>query len=245
MYREIVNMLEQGGTGVVATLVNRTGSGARSVGAKMLITDQRITMGSLGGGVLDAVVLQKSNKVAQTGKPVLLTVEPEQQDGEVCGSTVQVFLEPLSSGPLVLIIGAGHVGRATAAMARQAGFRVILADDRPIDEAGENVLVCKSDAFFQNHLIVNTTCIVICTRSHTLDYAVLRQALATSAGYIGLLGSRRKKESFFARLQQEAVAENDLARIITPVGLDIGAETPQEIGISIVAQLIALYRDAG
>ena len=244
IYREIVKVLEQDGTGVVATLVDRTGSGARSVGTKMLITDQGTTIGSLGGGILDGVVIQKAKNVAQNGKPVLMSVEPEQQDGEVCGSTVQVFLEPLTSAPSVVILGAGHVGRSTAAIARQAGFRVTLADDRPADELGEGVLACNPDAFFQDFPVAETTCIVICTRSHRLDYEVLRQALATPAAYIGLLGSRRKKESFFARLQQEAVAEKDLARIITPVGLDIGAETPQEIGLSIVAQLIALYRSS-
>ncbi len=235
-------MLENGRTGVVATLVDRTGSGARSVGTKMLITDQGTTIGSLGGGVLDAVVIQKAGDVAQNGQPVLLTVEPEQQDGEVCGSTVQVFLEPLTCGPSVVVIGAGHVGRSTAAIARQAGFRVTLADDRSADEIGEGVFVCNPGAFFQNFPVVKTSCIVICTRSHALDYDVLQQALTTPAAYIGLLGSRRKKESFFVRLQQDGVAEKELTRIITPVGLDIGAQTPQEIGVSIVAQLITLYR---
>jgi len=98
--------------------------------------------------------------------------------------------------------------------------------------------------FFQDLPVGRTTYIVICTRSHSLDYEVLQQALATSAEYIGLLGSRRKKESFFSRLEQSGVAEKDLARIITPVGLDIGAQTPQEIGVSIVAQLIALFRES-
>ncbi|MBW1750900.1 MAG: XdhC family protein, partial [Deltaproteobacteria bacterium] len=97
---------------------------------------------------------------------------------------------------------------------------------------------------FQVLPVGRTTYIVICTRSHSLDYGVLQQALATPAEYIGLLGSRRKKESFFSRLQKSGVAEQDIARIITPVGLDIGAQTPQEIGVSIVAQFIALFRES-
>jgi len=245
MYKEIVKVLEQGRTGVVATLVDRSGSGARAVGSKMLITDQGTTLGSLGGGALDGAVIRQAENILQTGTPVLLSVEPEQQDGEVCGSRVQVFLEPLASGPSVVIIGAGHVGRATATIARQAGFRVTLADDRQADEVGEGVLLCKSDGFFQGFPVAGTTCIVICTRSHTLDYDVLQQALATPAAYIGLLGSRLKKESFFSRLQQAGVLEKDLERIITPVGLAIGAQTPQEIGVSIVAQLISCYRKSG
>jgi xanthine dehydrogenase accessory factor len=244
IFREIINLLDKGGTGVLATLVTRAGSGARSVGTKMVITYQGETIGSLGGGVLDATIIQKAQEVLQTGEPVLLSVEPEQDGGEVCGSTVKVFLEPLTSGPAVVIIGAGHVGRAVAGIADQTGFCVMLVDDRTPDETGIDNIHCRPDAFFQDLPVLQTTYIVICTRSHSLDYEVLQQALATPAGYIGLLGSRRKKESFFARLQQSGVAETDFSRIITPVGLDIGAQTPQEIGVSIVAQLIAMYRES-
>ena len=136
------------------------------------------------------------------------------------------------------------MGRAVAGIAGQAGFRVMLADDRTPGETGADTIHCRPEAFFQDLPVGRTTCIVICTRSHSLDYEVLQQALATPAEYIGLLGSRRKKESFFSRLEQSGIAEKDLARIITPVGLDIGAQTPQEIGVSIVAQLIALFRES-
>ena len=244
MYRVIINLLDKGRTGVLATLVSRAGSGARSVGTKMMITDQGETIGSLGGGVLDATIILKAKEILQKGEPDLLSVEPEQDGNEVCGSTVQVFLEPLTSGPAVVIIGAGHVGRAVDGIAGQAGFRVMLADDRTPGETGVDNIQCSPDSFFQGLPVGRTTYIVICTRSHSLDYEVLQQALATPAEHIGLLGSRRKKESFFSRLEQSGVAEKDLARIITPVGLDIGAQTPQEIGVSIVAQLIALFRES-
>ena len=244
MYREIINLLDKGRTGVLATLVARAGSGARSVGTKMVITDQGETIGSLGGGILDATIILKAKEVLQTGEPGLLSVEPERVGGEICGSVVQVFLEPLTHGPAVVVIGAGHVGRAVAGIAVQSGFSVTLADDRRLEETGADTVCCRPDAFFQDLPVFKTTFIVICTRSHSLDYEVLQQALATPAEYIGLLGSRRKKESFFSRLEQSGVAEKDLARIITPVGLDIGAQTPQEIGVSIVAQLIALFRES-
>ncbi|MBW2328654.1 MAG: XdhC family protein, partial [Deltaproteobacteria bacterium] len=244
MYRGIVNLLDKGRTGVLATLVTRAGSGARSVGTKMVITDQGETIGSLGGGVLDATIIHKAKEILQTGEPVLLSVEPERVGGEVCGSVVQVFLESLTHGPAVVVIGAGHVGRAVAGIARQAGFRVMLADDRTSDETGVDTIHCRPNAVFQDLPVFRATFIVICTRSHSLDYEVLKQALATPAEYIGLLGSRRKKESFFSRLEQFGIAEKDLVRIITPVGLDIGAQTPQEIGVSIVAQFIALFRES-
>jgi len=243
MYREIQNLLDQGRTGTLATLVSRAGSGARTVGSKMLITDLGETIGSLGGGLLDATVINKAKAVLKSGDPVLLMVEADREGEDVCGSTLQVFLEPLAGGPVVVIIGAGHVGRAVAGVAGQAGFRVMLADDRTPEETGADNICCEPDAFFQDLPVHRTTFIVICTRSHSLDYDVLQQALATPAEYIGLLGSRRKKESFFSRLQQAEISEKDLARIVTPVGLDIGAQSPQEIGVSIVAQLIAFFRE--
>lgn len=244
MYQEIQNLLDKGRTGILATLVARTGSGARSVGSKMLITDLGEIIGSLGGGLLDGTVIRKAKEILQTGEPELITVEPDRDGVEVCGSTVQVFLDPLAGGPAVVIIGAGHVGRGVAGIAGQAGFRVMLADDRTPEETGVDNICCSPDAFFQDLPVSRRTFIIICTRSHSLDYAVLQQALATPAEYIGLLGSRRKKESFFSRMHQSDVAEEDLARIVTPVGLDIGAQTPQEIGVSIVAQLIAFFRES-
>ncbi len=244
MYKEILNLLQKGETGVVATLVSREGSGAREVGSKMLITVQGDSIGSLGGGALERVVVQRAKQLLLTGEPELLTVAPDREGGEVCGSTVQVFLEPLTSGPAVVIIGAGHVGRAVAAIAGQAGFRVMLADDRTAEETGVENICCREDAFFRDLPVLRTTFIIICSRSHGLDYEILQQALATPAEYIGLLGSRRKKESFFFRLERAGHHEQDFSRIITPVGLDIGARTPQEIGVSIVAQLIAYYRES-
>ncbi len=240
IYRQCTQLLDQGQSGVVATLVARSGSGAREVGSKMLITAQGITTGSLGGGTVDTTVIREAQQVLDTGKPVLLTIEPELQGIDRCGSTVQVFLEPLTNGATVFIIGAGHVGRAVAATAGQAGFRTILADDREPQQsdAGLRIVQCQAEDCFRNLTIIDTSLIVICMRSHDLDYTVLQQALATPAPYIGLLGSRRKRTSFFNRLLEAGSTENDLARVVTPAGLAIGARTPGEIGVSIVAQLI-------
>jgi xanthine dehydrogenase accessory factor len=131
-----------------------------------------------------------------------------------------------------------------AEVAGRAGFRVTLADDRTAEESGDDTVCCSAADFFQDLPVFRATFIIICTRSHALDFDVLQQSLATPARYIGLLGSRRKKESFFGRLQQSGAGREDLDRIITPVGLDIGAQTPQEIGVSIVAQLISFFRES-
>jgi xanthine dehydrogenase accessory factor len=242
IYQQCSQLLDSGQSGVLAILVARSGSGSRAIGSKMLITDQKTTIGSLGGGQLDETVIQRAEEVLRSNQPILISIAPDQRDGEVCGSTVQVFLEPLTGKPVVIIAGAGHVGRAVAVTASQAGFRTVLADDRPPRpmDADLNIVHCETAAFFAQLPIPlhNNSLIVICTHSHGLDYTVLEQALATPAPYIGMLGSSRKKDSFFARLRKAGFADRELARIVTPVGLAIGAHTPEEIGVSIVAQLI-------
>lgn len=243
IYREIVKQGDLGRKIVVATLVARSDSGARLPGSKMLITDQGKIFGSLGGGQLEGTVIQKAHEVLRSGVATLCTIEPDRSDTEVCGSVVQVFLEPVIEGPVVVIVGAGHVGRAVASVASLAGFQVHLADDRSHEETGVPHILCSQESFFKALPVAEDTPVIICTRSHALDYAVLEQALATPAAYIGLLGSRKKRESFFTRLQQNGVFARELSRIVTPVGIEIGARNPQEIGISIMAQLIARYRE--
>jgi xanthine dehydrogenase accessory factor len=117
-------------------------------------------------------------------------------------------------------------------------------DDRDPGETGAAHRPCRMKDVFRDVPVPPSAMVVICTRSHSMDYQVLVQALATPARFIGLLGSRRKRESFFARLRQEGVATQDLERIVTPVGLDIGARTPAEIAVSITAQLIAVSRES-
>ncbi len=244
IYREIIRLLDQGQPAVLATLVARDGSGAREPGSKMIIRQGGATVGSLGGGLVDARTIEAADRVLHSGDPLLLTVDPVPAGGDTCGSRVRVFLEPLVAGPRVMIIGAGHVGRAVARAARRAGFLVQLADDRAPEETGTDHLRCRPDDIFQQLTPCRTTPIIICMRSHALDYEVLVQALATPAAFIGLLGSRRKRESFFSRLRESGMEGRELERIVTPVGLDIGARTPEEIAVSIVAQLIKVYRES-
>jgi xanthine dehydrogenase accessory factor len=244
IYHQIVSLLEQGQALVVATLVAREGSGARRPGARMIITGKGTTHGSLGGGLVDARTVEAAQRVQASGEPELLTIDPDQAGADTCGSRVRVFVEPVAPGPVVLIIGAGHVGRATAAAAGSAGLRVVLMDDRDPGETGAAHRPCRMEDVFRDVPVPPSAMVVISTRSHSMDYQVLVQALATPARFIGLLGSRRKRESFFARLRQEGVATQDLERIVTPVGLDIGARTPAEIAVSITAQLIAVSRES-
>ena len=245
IYHQITEMLDRGESFVLATLVSREGSGARAPGSKMIVTKQGNTMGSLGGGRLDAEVIRRAEQLFVSGESLLLTIDPQEgiSAQDICGSRIQVFLEPVAPGPAMVVIGAGHVGRAVAEIGSRAGFQVRLIDDRTPEETGIDHIRCPADAFLSSVQILPNIPVIICTRSHSLDYTALRQALQTPASFIGLLGSRRKRENFFQRLAGDGVAEAELQRIVTPVRLDIGARTPREIAVSIVAQLIAVNRE--
>ncbi len=241
LLRQAVRLMEQGVGGVMATIVAREGSGARPAGTRMIVLESGETRGSLGGGTFEARVIEEAGKIFLEHEPRLFSYVPEDQ-ADRCGGQVQVFLEPLQDLPFLLIIGSGHVGQALAAVASLARFRILVVDDRP-EPAGNwprGVRYHRVDLadVFRDIRVNRETCLVICTRTHALDYGVLEQALATPARYIGLLGSKKKRTSFFSRLREKGVSENELRRVACPVGLDIGAVTPEEIGISIVAELI-------
>ncbi|WP_456385186.1 XdhC family protein [Desulfolithobacter sp.] len=244
---QILDLQERGEAGVLATLVERSGSGSRPVGAKMLILNSGGTVGSLGGGAIEAEVVRCGAEVLESGEPRLVTISPQSGEEDRCGGRAVVFLEPILSGKNLIIFGAGHVGRAVAGMAILAGFQVTLVDDREEmsgsrEGVGARFLQRSVEHFFVDINVTSKTYLLICTRSHSMDLEVLRQALRTPAEFIGLLGSRRKRENFFSILCREGAARDDLERVVCPVGLAIGAVTPEEIGVAVVAQLIERYR---
>jgi xanthine dehydrogenase accessory factor len=164
----------------------------------------------------------------------------------IAAEDAQILVEPTTPPLTLLIFGAGHVSLPTARMAGEVGFRVIVVDDRAAFAnrerftAADDVVVIADFASAMSRFAVDeNACVVIVTRGHRHDKAVLAQALQSKAGYIGMIGSRRKRDTIYAALRQEGIADEDLARVHCPIGLSIGAETPEEIAVSIVAQLIA------
>jgi xanthine dehydrogenase accessory factor len=168
----------------------------------------------------------------------------EKHGGLVCGGKVLVYIEPVVPEPRLVILGAGHVGKALATLARFAGFRVIVADDRPefanrdtMPDAHE-IVVHEFERVFTKVPADQGTFIVVATRGHNHDLDAVKAALRTDAGYVGLLGSKRKKAILFKMLEQDGFSQEDTSRIIIPVGLTIGSVTPEEIAVSIMAQII-------
>ena len=245
IYRKITELIDSGGSGVLVTLVAVEGSAPRTPGAKMLVAGGRVTAGTIGGGSLEQEMIRLAAEVLASGRARLVTYAENGEDGVACGGRATVFLEPLCAGNRLFVIGCGHVGRALARLAMDCGLPVTVLDDRkdvhPPDD--RFLLLDTYDDPFAGLEVGKRDMVVIAGRSHGVDLQVLRASLATRAGFIGLLGSGKKKAAFFAALGKEGAPDEQLARITTPVGLPIGAHTPVEIAVSIMAQLIE-YRNA-
>ena len=248
MYEAVVACQAEGTPAVLAIIVAAFGSTPQKTGAKMLVKADGGTVGTVGGGKVEAEVIQAALKVLHAGTPRLLDLELTEAAGYLCGGHLRIYLEPVVSAPPLIIVGAGHVGLALAALAGFAGFRVTLADDRevPRPEGMTQVNLIKIEDYrraFEGLEVKETTAIVIATRGHEHDLEAVAAALETPAAYIGLLGSARKREAMAKALGEMGFSREDMARVRTPVGLDLGAVSPEEIAVSIVAQLIAQRRN--
>ena len=249
IYEEMLRLKEEGRSSAVATIVQCIGSSPQKEGAKMLIRDDGSIMGTLGGGCLEAEVIQASLMVLVDGSPRAIPFElTELHGGLVCGGKVLVYIEPVLPEPVIVILGAGHVGRALSKAATFSGFKVTLIDDRYEYASREHfpdayeIIVTDFENPFLSVSVDKKTFVVIATRGHNHDLDALRAALKTDAKYIGILGSRRKKALLFKTLRDEGFAEESIARVRIPVGLTIGSVTPEEIAISIMAQIVQQRR---
>ncbi|MDQ3812758.1 MAG: XdhC/CoxI family protein [Armatimonadota bacterium] len=241
---------------VTATVVRDSGSVPRTTGAKMLVYPDGRTRGTVGGGRFEALVLQEALAALATGQSVthLYSFVPESDGAErhgartfgaVCGGRVEVYLEVIMPSDRLLIVGGGHCGRALVQAAALLDFSIVLADDRadyarPEDYPFANVeavLHLASD-FAGLPLPDEATYVVLVSKGFLTDEAALRRVLDTPAAYIGMIGSKRKRETVFNNLRAAGIAEKKLARVHAPIGLEIGAETPEEIAISILAEII-------
>ncbi len=250
IYEEIVRLKKDGRPSALATIVQCIGSSPQKEGAKMLVRDDGSIAGTLGGGCLEAEVIQASVMAIKDGSPRTLPIElTERHGGLVCGGKVLVYIEPVIPEPRLVILGAGHVGRALASAAKFSGFKTTVVDDREefanrenIPDADEMVVHNPGDAF-SRVCVDSSSYVVIATRGHNHDLDALKAALRTSARYIGLLGSRRKRALLLKTLCEDGFSKEDVGRVITPVGLPIGSVTPEEIAISIMAQIIQKRRE--
>ncbi|HEX8947314.1 MAG TPA: XdhC/CoxI family protein [Dissulfurispiraceae bacterium] len=251
IYEEIARLRKEGKPCALAVIVQCMGSSPQKEGAKMLVKDDGSTEGTLGGGCIEAEVIQLALASMRDGAPSSVPFNLTENHGDmVCGGKMLVYIEPIIPEPRLVILGAGHVGKALASVARFSGFHVTVADDREeyanrlsVPDA-HNLVVSAFERVFSAIAADRTTHIVIATRGHNHDLDALKASLATDACYIGLVGSRRKRALLFKTLREAGFPESEIARVIVPVGLPIGSVTPEEIAISIMGQIILQRRNS-
>jgi xanthine dehydrogenase accessory factor len=254
IYEEIVQLRREGRRGAVATIVNVRGSIPSFRTAKMLVRDDGSIVGTIGGGCVEADVWQAAREVMESEKPrsvsFNLNQNPKYDTGLVCGGMLEVFIEPILPPALLYIFGAGHVAINLCKTAADAGFEPIVTDDRTSYATKERfpnareVLALDFDEAIQRLDPNETSYIVIVTRGHRDDMRILRWAVQTRARYVGMIGSRRKVIEIYKVLQNEGLDAHLFERVHAPIGINIGAVTPEEIAIAITAELIAIRRHA-
>lgn len=252
LFREIVRVRDQGLPAALATIVDRRGSTPGKLAQKMLVLADGSIVGTIGGGCVEADVIRQARHVIDTGLPAkmkfTLAGEEAERTGLACGGVLEIMIESLND-PRLVVVGCGHVGKRIANLAASCGFHVTAIDDRPDFASREHfpavdeVLVTPLDALDEAIRPGPNTFLVSVTRGHDHDYEVLRWALHRPFRFIGVIGSRAKKLQFVKRLTAELGAEaGDVDRFHCPVGIPIGADTPDEIAVSVVAELVRRHR---
>src|SRR5687768_9133983 len=250
VFKALADALEQGEEVALVTIVGSTGSTPQRVGAKMLVYADGRTVGTIGGGCYENEAFWKAREAIKTRKPHTVKYELNddfaQETGLVCGGQMEVFIEPVEASPDVYVFGAGHVGQFVAKMAHEVGFRVHVVDDREKfanrERFGEeiDVIVDHIPTWLEQHQLPPTAYGVIVTRGHTHDLDALRALVRSPMRYVGLIGSKAKVRRIYDALIEEGASPESLKPVHAPIGLDIGAISPQEIAVSIVAELIAV-----
>jgi xanthine dehydrogenase accessory factor len=243
---------EAGEPAALVTVVSTEGSTPRKAGAKMLVFADGRSVGTIGGGCVEADAARLARRAIDERRVSTasfdLAADTVGEDGHACGGRMQILIEPIEGRPTLCLFGAGHVAQPLARMAKACGFRVEVADDRErfasrerFPDADRILIEGFSGAAAAMTLGRNSFAVVV-TRGHRGDAKALRAVLGRRLRYVGLLGSKSKMLQVFAELEQTGMPPEDLARVHCPVGLDIGAETPEEIAVSILAEMITVRR---
>jgi xanthine dehydrogenase accessory factor len=251
IYEAILEAEHSGQPAALATVIRARGSVPRHETSKMLVLADGRIVGTVGGGELENRTIEEARQVAREGTARIIThqlVDPSRGDAGACGGEVEVFIEPITPPATLLIIGAGHVGRALAHLAKWMGYRVVVTDDRAelctrdfIPVADEFVVGPMKEALAKIR-VDHQTYVACVTRGYPFDVDALPILLDTLTPYIGVIGSRRRWAMALKGLREKGVTDDSLARVRAPIGLDIEAETPEEIAVSIVGEIILFKR---
>ena len=252
IYDEIVRLRKLGQKCALATIVQVRGSIPSYESAKLLVREDGSIMGTVGGGCVEGEVWAAAREVIDTEKPKHLTFSLGQdaayENGLICGGQLNIFVEPVIPQPRAYIFGGGHVSKSISKVATLAGFATVIVDDREafankerFPEA-EETYAEEYESVFAKLEVTSSSYLIIVTRGHRDDMRVLRWAVGTPARYIAMIGSKRKTISVIHELENEGFDRAAFEKIFAPMGLEIGAEMPEEIAISVVAEMIAVRR---
>lgn len=249
VYQAIAELEKENRSGALCMVVRSRGSTPRRATSKMLVYPDGHILGTVGGGEMENRVLEEALAAIKDGKPRLLSynmTDPKRGDPGVCGGQVEVFVEPIQPKPTVVVIGAGHVGKSVAELAKWLGFRVVISDDR--EEFSTPEAIPGADGYhpvemkeLPSSMHIDEYCyLVLTTRGVNVDVEGLPALLETPAAYIGVIGSQRRWETTYRTLVEKGVPQASLDRVRSPMGLELNAETPEEIAVSILAEIIML-----
>lgn len=253
IYEEIVALRRSGRKGALATIINVRGSIPSFQTAKMLVRDDGSIVGTIGGGCVEAEVWQVAREVMERERPRTLSFNlnenPAYDAGLVCGGTLEIFVEAVLPCPSLYLFGAGHVSQAIARVASVAGFEFHIIDDREVYASRERfpeattITADDYDAVLSRLEVPELAYVVIATRGHRDDMRVLRWAVQQPLKYLAMIGSRRKVLMTCRELMKTGISASAFANLKAPMGLEIGAVTPEEIAVSVVAEMIATKRN--
>jgi xanthine dehydrogenase accessory factor len=246
IYDEIQRIIKNNEYAALATLISVSGSTPRDQGAKMLVRQDGSILGTVGGGLLECMVREEAEKITRNGKAKIIDVDLSGKGASamVCGGIAKVYIEPIVPSPSLLIFGGGHISFYLSRIGKMVGFQVTVIDDRkeyanPIrfPEADETIARDYKDVFSQLKTD-SLSYIVIVTRGHAHDQAVLEWAVTTDSAYIGMIGSKTKTKRVYENLVENGISKESLNNVCAPIGLEINSETPEEIAVSIIAEVI-------
>lgn len=250
IFQEIVKVRKEGIPAALATIIQTKGSTPGKVQSRMLIKLDGTFIGTVGGGCVESEVWEAAKDVILTDKPKLVSFllnDDDIESGLICGGKVEIFIEPITK-PNLFIFGGGHIGLCIYKLAKMIDFNVFVIDDREkfankkrFPEA-EETFAESFDTVFGKLPINENSYLIVVTRGHKFDENALYGCCQTNAKYVGMIGSRKKIKTIFNNLKTKGISEETLEKVHAPIGLDIGAQSVEEISVSIASELIKIRR---
>jgi xanthine dehydrogenase accessory factor len=252
VYQAALDAIRGGQAACILTLIASEGSTPRRAGAKMLLRANGSTVGTIGGGAFEQAALEDARSALTDGESRVVGYSlrgDDEDDLGTCGGTAKVYLEVLQPRPTLLILGAGHVAQPLAAFGHLLGFRTVVVDDRAEFANPErfphadSIVVVPFSSLMEKVAVTHETFAVVVTRNHEFDAVALRELLASPARYVGMIGSQNKVRTVFETLMEEGLPRQRLAQVRSPIGLKLGGQTPAEIALSIMAEIVMVQHD--